>query len=107
MLITLGVTCSTTNPTRENGKRERTTQENGQTTTFTYDGNGALVKKVAGGVTTVYVGQHYEKNVTTGQVTQYYLFNGRRGPMRKGGVLSYLATDRLGTTSVVLDDSGG
>ncbi len=51
--------------------------------------------------------QHYEKNVTTGQVTQYYLFNGRRVAMRKEGVLSYLVTDHLGTTSVVLDGSGG
>jgi|GEM_PF-6657985 len=26
-----------------------------------YDNNGVLVKKVAGGVTTVYIGSHYEK----------------------------------------------
>jgi len=40
---------------------------NGQTTTFTYDGDGALVKKVVGGVTTVYVGNHYEQVVNGGE----------------------------------------
>ena len=43
-----------------------------------YDGNGTLVKKVAGGQTTVYVGPHYEKNVTTGQETKYYFFGADR-----------------------------
>ncbi|MBU1879441.1 MAG: hypothetical protein KJ734_10870 [Chloroflexi bacterium] len=33
---------------------------NGQTTTFTYDGDGARVKKVDASGTTVYVGNHYE-----------------------------------------------
>ena len=36
---------------------------------YTYDGDGTLVKKVAGGQTTVYVGPHYEKNVTTAVAT--------------------------------------
>lgn len=36
---------------------------NGQTTTFTYDGNGALVKKVAPGSVTYYVGSHYEVQI--------------------------------------------
>jgi RHS repeat-associated protein len=76
------------------------------TTTFTYDGNGALVKKESGGETTVYVGSYYEKNVTTGQVTRYYFFNGQRIAMRQGDVLYYIAGDHLGTTSVVLDASG-
>jgi RHS repeat-associated protein len=77
-----------------------------QTTTFTYDGNGALVKKESGGETTVHVGSYYEKNVTTGQVTQYYFFNGQRIAVRQGDVLYYIAGDHLGTTSVVLDASG-
>ena len=40
----------------------------GETTTFTYGGDGALVKKTAGSVTTVYQGQHWEKNLATGKV---------------------------------------
>ena len=51
----------------------------GHTTTLAYDANGALVKKAVDGQTTVCpsallrpgVGQHYEKNVTTGTVTKY------------------------------------
>ena len=81
---------------------------NEQTTTFTYDGNGALVKKVAGGVTTVYIGSYYEKQ--GGTVVKYYLFGGQRVAMNKGGVLYYLAGDHpsaalrtgLDTTNVVL-----
>jgi RHS repeat-associated protein len=77
-----------------------------QTTTFTYDGNGALVKKESGGETTVYVGTYYEKNVTTGQVTRYYFFNGQRIAMRQGDVLYYIAGDHLGSTSLVLNSDG-
>jgi RHS repeat-associated protein len=76
------------------------------TTTFTYDGNGALVKKESGGETTVYVGSYYEKSVTTGQITKYYFFGAQRVAMNKAGVLYYIAGDHLGTTSVVLDASG-
>ncbi|RPJ39028.1 MAG: hypothetical protein EHM35_03240, partial [Planctomycetaceae bacterium] len=78
----------------------------GAATTFTYDGNGTLAKKVAGGQTTVYVGPHYEKNVTTGQVTKYYFFGAQRVAMNKGGVVYYVAGDHLGTTSVVINANG-
>jgi YD repeat-containing protein len=37
---------------------------------YTYDGDGTLVAKVAGGETTMYVGPHYEKNLTTGVLTR-------------------------------------
>jgi hypothetical protein len=30
---------------------------------FFYDADGARVKKVEGGVTTIYIGKHYEKNI--------------------------------------------
>ncbi len=78
----------------------------GHTTTFTYDGNGALVKKVVGGVTTVYVGQHYEKNLSSAQVTKYYYFNGRRLALRQAGVVYYLLTDHLGSTALTVDGNG-
>ena len=51
---------------------------------YAYDGDGVLVKKVAGGQTTVYVGPHYEKNLTTGVVTKYYLLGGQWVAMRVG-----------------------
>jgi RHS repeat-associated protein/uncharacterized repeat protein (TIGR01451 family) len=86
--------------------RLATVTANGQMTTFVYDGNGILVKKVTGGQTTVYAGPHYERNVTTGQVTKYYLFNGQRLAMRVGSTLSYIASDHLGSSTLVLDQNG-
>jgi RHS repeat-associated protein len=41
----------------------------GQTTAFTYDGNGALVKKVEPAGTTIYVGSHYEVQSLGGKKT--------------------------------------
>jgi hypothetical protein len=43
-----------------------------------YDGDGTLVKKVVDGETTIYVGAHFEKNVSTGEVTKYYTRGDRR-----------------------------
>jgi len=78
----------------------------GQTTTFTYDGNGALVKKVVDGVTTIYVGNHYEKNIATGVATSYYYAGGTRVALRQGGVVYYLLTDHLGSTALTVNSSG-
>jgi len=33
--------------------------------TFVYDGDGNRVKKIEDGQTTIYIGQYYEKNITT------------------------------------------
>ncbi len=68
------------------------------------DGNGALVKKVAGGVTTVYIGSHYEKQGST--VIKYYSFNGQRIAMNKAGVVYYLLGDHLGSTALTVNSSG-
>ncbi len=40
------------------------------------------------------------------QITKYYTFGGRRIAMRRDHILFFLATDHLGTTSVVLDAAG-
>ena len=76
----------------------------GHTTAFTYDGNGALVKRVVDGVTTVYVGSHYEKQGST--VIKYYFFGAQRVAMNKAGVVQYLLGDHLGSTSLVLNAGG-
>jgi hypothetical protein len=66
-----------------------------------------LVKKAAGGQTTVYAGQHYEKNVSTGQETRYYFFGAQRIAMRQGSSTVYwLLGDHLGSTSLTLNSSG-
>jgi RHS repeat-associated protein len=97
--LTLGGTVYTQAWDSEN--RLKSVKVGGQTVaTFTYDAGGVLVKKVEGGVTTVYVGSHYE--VQGGVVVKYYLFGGQRAAMNKGGVVYYLAGDHLGTTSVVV-----
>jgi YD repeat-containing protein len=46
--------------TWDHDNRLATVTLDGQTTSFTYDGNGVPVKKVVSGQTTVYVGNHYE-----------------------------------------------
>jgi len=66
-----------------------------------FDGHGARVKKVAGGVTTVYIGGHYEKQ--GGTVFKYYSFNGRRVAMNKAGVVYYLLGDHVSRTARVLN----
>jgi YD repeat-containing protein len=77
-----------------------------QAITFTYDGDGNLVKKEdISGTTTIYVGGHYEVK-GTGEVTKYYYAAGQRVALRKldnggGDELYYLHTDHLGSTSLV------
>jgi len=71
-----------------------------------FGSNGALVKKVAGRQTTIYIGAHYEKNITTGVATSYYYAGGRRVAMRQGGVVYYLLTDHLGSTAITVSSSG-
>jgi RHS repeat-associated protein len=65
------------------------------------------VKKVVGGETTVYVGNHFEKNLTTGEVTKSYTLGGRRVAMRRGSTLTYLHGDHLGSASMTTNALGG
>ena len=76
------------------------------TASFTYDGDGKQVKSIVGGVTTYYVGRHYEKKGTT--VTKYYFAGATRLAARSGtnGTLSYLLGDHLGSSSVTANASG-
>ena len=46
-----------------------------------------------GGQTTVYVGSHYEKNLTTGVVTKYYHLGSQRVAIRVGSVVSWIHGD--------------
>ena len=82
------------------------------TANFTYDADGRQVKSVVGGVTTYYVGQHYEKKGTT--VTKYYFAGTTRLAVRTGGTLRFLLGDHastwlstsLGSSSVTTDANG-
>ncbi|MBN2004448.1 MAG: RHS repeat protein [Anaerolineae bacterium] len=66
---------------------------------FVYDGDGARVKTVMGGVTTTYVGNYFEWTGNTSTMVKYYYAGSQRVAMRKGSTLTYLLGDHLGSTS--------
>jgi len=72
--------------------------------TFVYDGDGQRVKSTIGGVTTYFVGAHYE--LTGAVVTKYYFAGTQRIAMRKGAILTFLLSDHLGSTSLTTDSAG-
>jgi RHS repeat-associated protein len=74
------------------------------TANFYYDADGAQVKTVVNGVTTYYVGNHYE--VKNSVVTKYYFAGATRLAVRTGTTLSYLLSDHIGSSSVTTDANG-
>jgi RHS repeat-associated protein len=80
------------------------TGPNGFSASFVYDGDGQRVKSTFGGVSTTFVGNHYE--VTGSTVTKYYYANGQRIAMRTGSTLYYLLSDHLGSTSITTSSTG-
>ncbi|HMN00461.1 MAG TPA: RHS repeat-associated core domain-containing protein [Anaerolineales bacterium] len=74
------------------------------TANYVYDGDGKQIKSVVNGVTTFYVGNHYE--VKSSLVTKYYFAGSTRVAVRKDGTLSYLLGDHLGSSSVTTNASG-
>jgi RHS repeat-associated protein len=69
----------------------------GAAASFVYDGDGRRVKATVNGVTSYYVGDHYE--VSGGVVKKYYTAGGQRIAMRSGGTLYWLLNDHLGGTA--------
>ena len=68
----------------------------GVNATYVYDGDGKRVKATVGGVTTVYIGNYYERdNGTT--VRKYYYAGAVRVAMRVGGNTFYLLNDHPST----------
>jgi RHS repeat-associated protein len=82
------------------------------TANFYYDADGKQVKTVVNGVTTYYVGNHYE--VKNSVVTKYYFAGATRLAVRTNGTLSYLLGDHpstslrtsIGSSSVTTDANG-
>jgi RHS repeat-associated protein len=70
------------------------------TASFVYDGDGRRVKATVNGVTSYYVGDHYE--VSGGVVKKYYAAGGQRIALRSGGTLHWLLNDHLGGTAHTL-----
>ncbi len=78
---------------------------------YSYDADGARVRKETKTEVTRYIGPHYEVTVaiTNSQVlttTKYYDFGGQRIAVRQNGTLSYLHGDHLGSTSVATNNTG-
>ena len=57
--------------------------------------------------TRVYVGNHYEKNITTSEITKYYYFGGQRVAMRNKTGLIFMHGDMLGSASLATSLTGG
>jgi RHS repeat-associated protein len=79
----------------------------GITTTvkYRYDGFGRRYKKeVIGGMTTYYIGDHFE---VKGETQVKYIFAGNlRVAQVEGSTLTYLHKDHLGSSTVITDSSG-
>ena len=76
---------------------------------YFYDYSGQRIKKVENGITTYYIGKHYEKQTSdTGSTnTSYYFANGERVAKKDTlGNLFYYHLDHLGGTNVITDLSG-
>jgi RHS repeat-associated protein len=78
------------------------------TATFAYDGDGNRVLGTIGGVTTYYVGSHFEWTGSTSTMVKYYSAGGTRVAMRIGSSTRYyLLSDHLGGTNVTVTTAGG
>jgi hypothetical protein len=79
---------------------------------FLYDGEGNRVEQQSvvsrTTTTTVYVGGVEDVKTSAGTTisTTYYTLGGQRIALAVNGTVSYLASDRLGNTSVALDGAG-
>ena len=80
----------------------------GQVTTFAYDPDGNLVKKIKpDGSKTLYVGGIYEVGKNSGgTVTGTKTYYPAAGAMRVGSTLYYVLKDHLGSASVLTDNTG-
>lgn len=74
--------------------------------TFIYDGNGNRVKKTESGETVLYIGNYYEKNFTTGNITTSYYLGSRLVAQKEGTELRYIHQDHLSGTSLMTSDNG-
>jgi len=94
-----------------NAENQLTSVTGTPSATFVYDGDGNRVKTTINGVTTAYIGNHTEWNVSTQEMTRYYLAGGQRIAFRviKSGQADkvfYLLADHLGSTNVVMQVGG-
>ena len=77
---------------------------------YVYDSAGQRIKKIENGVTTYYVGKHYEEEYTgalqTGKASYYFANKQRTAKKDKAGNLSFVHSDHLDGTNAVTDNAG-
>jgi RHS repeat-associated protein len=76
---------------------------------YLYDHTGQRIKKIEDGVTTYYIGKHYETRVEGGLAasTSYYFADGERIAKKDAtGKIYYYVNDHLGGTNAVVDSNG-
>jgi hypothetical protein len=78
-----------------------------QDTNYTYNGDGRMVIEATGVITTVFVGNYFEYEISdTGTVSRSYYYAGsQRVAVREGGELNFLLSDHLGSTSLIVDSN--
>jgi RHS repeat-associated protein len=83
----------------------RATTAGGDDVRFVYDADGAMVLRNDNGQRTVFLGNLYQRNLSTGAQTKHYLFGGKLVAVNDGS-LSFLLTDHLGSVNVTLNADG-
>jgi RHS repeat-associated protein len=76
---------------------------------YVYDYSGQRIKKIDNGLTTYYVGKHFETQTdgSNTQHTNYYFANGERVAKKDAlGNMAYYHSDHLGGTNVITDSGG-
>jgi RHS repeat-associated protein len=76
------------------------------TSVFVYDGDGNRVKSTINTMTTAFIGNHTEWDVSSSSLTRYYYASSTRVAMRKNNTVYYLLSDHLGSTSLTTDQNG-
>jgi RHS repeat-associated protein len=72
---------------------------------FVYDADGVMVLRNDNGQRTVFLGNLYQRNLSTGAQTRHYFFGGKLVAVNDGS-LSFLLTDHLGSVNVTLNADG-
>lgn len=76
---------------------------------YVYDHSGQRIKKIEVGITTYYIGKHFEKQAgqADSKETKYYFANAARVAKKdKDGSLFFYHSDHLGSTNAITDTSG-
>ena len=90
----------------------RMVQENDQNgkvvSEYFYDFSGQRVKKIENGVTTYYIGKHYEANVVAGKAdnSSYFFADGERVAKKDSTGTYFYHPDHLGGVNAVTNSSG-